>query len=418
MQQIKKFGAVGGVLVLVACWPLAVGQIAQKVLTDGIAAINNEQFTAEVVDYDRHYLSALATTRYEIIDPTLKQQFINDGLPTVFNLKHSIQHGVIKVDSVTEFVDFDQIPARLSSVTQLNGNTHFTLDIDNINYPIPDTLNSSIYVAASKIQGKATVLGEVDVTFDIPTVQLHFDSGESWNISSITGSAKGKKDNSFWQGEQQINIADFALLSPDGGVEASATNFSYKFSSSTDHNEQRLDTNHVITVEHMVSNQGELDSAKFDFTLGYLDKNAFEGLVGLYQSNAAIDNAVIAKSTPLIDQLFDRGFKIKLNELNITQGKGVFRLDWLLEIPQGTSNVSQDFSKVIPAFTGDFTGYISNELIESYPHMQEGVDELVIMEFIQPDENGYKSDAKILNGKIVFTNGQEIPLMMLLMSMM
>ena len=34
MQTIKRIGAVGGAIALALCWPLAVGQIGQSVITD------------------------------------------------------------------------------------------------------------------------------------------------------------------------------------------------------------------------------------------------------------------------------------------------------------------------------------------------------------------------------------------------
>ena len=71
MQKLRKYAAVGGAIVLVLCWPLAVGQIGQNVIQDGVAQMNSDVVKAEIVHYDRGYLSSTVQTRYTIIDPTL-----------------------------------------------------------------------------------------------------------------------------------------------------------------------------------------------------------------------------------------------------------------------------------------------------------------------------------------------------------
>ncbi|UGA56209.1 DUF945 family protein [Vibrio sp. VB16] len=418
MQQLKKYGAIGGALVLVACWPLAVGQIAQNVLKDGIGSLDSSEISAEIISYERGYLSAIATTKYTIEDPALKEQFVIDGLPTEFILKHDIKHGLIRVATETNLVDFDSLPATLSTITQLNGNTEFSLNIDNVNYEAPDSSGTSIYLAASQMTGNATVLGEVDLTFKFPSLQVHFGTGESINISSITGFATGKKVNGFWHGEQQVNVANSAMLMPDGTVYTSAKDFSYNFSSSTDETGERLNTNHIVKAGDIVTNEGALSNLNLDFTIGNLDKNAFEGLVGLYQSSPVVDEAVLGQSTPLIDALFSQGFQVALNDLELTLGEGLFKSSWLLEVPKGTDNVSQDFSKVIPALTGKLNTFVSNDLVKAYPYMQEGIDEMVIMEIMLPTDDGYTIDAAVSEGNLEFTSGQKIPLLAMFMSVM
>ncbi|MGR5452384.1 DUF945 domain-containing protein, partial [Vibrio sp. PNB22_3_1] len=42
MTQLKKLGAIGGVVALGLCWPLAVGQIGERVIEDAIADINDD----------------------------------------------------------------------------------------------------------------------------------------------------------------------------------------------------------------------------------------------------------------------------------------------------------------------------------------------------------------------------------------
>ncbi|NMS07436.1 DUF945 domain-containing protein, partial [Vibrio parahaemolyticus] len=50
-----------------------------------------------------------------------------------------------------------------------------------------------------------------------------------------------------------------------------------------------------------------------------------------------------------------------------------------------------------------------------YPFIQEGIDELLIMELIEKVEGGYQLKAEIGEGKLKFENGHEFPLVALLM---
>ena len=337
---------------LVACWPLAVGQIGQNVLRDGVRELNNSDWHSEIVQYDRGYLSSVAVTKLTIENADLKEQLRVDGLPTEFVLEHKIKHGLLGLSADTELVDMSLIPAKLHTETKLNGNTKFTLDIDTVHYEQDNQPGSSVYLAKSQIKGSATVLGELDLEFVFPSVQFQFDNGESISISGISGNAKGKKVNGFWHGEQEIKIDDTSLLTSQGIAVTNAKAFSYKFSSSLNETGDRINTNHLVNAQSILSNQEEIDGLNLDFTLGELDTASFEHLVGLYHNKPVIDDKVLAQSAPVIDTLFSKGFLISMNELKLGAGGGSFTSKWHLEVPEGTDNVTQDFSKIIPAMTG------------------------------------------------------------------
>ncbi|PNQ54052.1 DUF945 domain-containing protein, partial [Vibrio agarivorans] len=68
MKNFKKLGAIGGAISLALCWPLAVGQIGQSIIENGIAEMNSDEIKAEIVSYDRSYLSSVVLTRYTVIN--------------------------------------------------------------------------------------------------------------------------------------------------------------------------------------------------------------------------------------------------------------------------------------------------------------------------------------------------------------
>ena len=128
-----------------------------------------------------------------------------------------------------------------------------------------------------------------------------------------------------------------------------------------------------------------------------------------------LDEQEIQKLLPHIDALFSKGFSLSVNELSLAFGEGKFRNEWQLSVPQGTDNITQDPMKLMTATSGSLNTYFSDELVDLYPFIQESVDELMVMELIEKKDDGYELKAQISDGKLKFENGQEFPLITLLM---
>ncbi|OCH74196.1 hypothetical protein A6E14_13240 [Vibrio genomosp. F10] len=104
--------------------------------------------------------------------------------------------------------------------------------------------------------------------------------------------------------------------------------------------------------------------------------------------------------------------------MSLKVGEGEFESMWKLSVPQGTDQVSQDPSKILPALTGNISTYFSNQLVMDFPFIKQGIDEAVVMEIIQQTEQGYQITAELKEANVVFESGQEIPLMSLLLPML
>ncbi|TOP17389.1 hypothetical protein CGH26_05385, partial [Vibrio parahaemolyticus] len=72
--------------------------------------------------------------------------------------------------------------------------------------------------------------------------------------------------------------------------------------------------------------------------------------------------------------------------------------EWQLSVPQGTDHIAQDPMKLMTATNGELSTYFSDELVEHYPFIQEGIDELLIMELIEKVDGGYELKAQIGEG--------------------
>jgi len=418
MQDLKRIAAIGGAVVLVACWPLAVGQIAQNVLTDAVKNLNSNDYSATLVSYDRSYLSASAETEYSVVNPVVREQLIRDGLPTEFRVKHEIQHGLMRIAAESHLIDMDEVPLTLSTTTQLNGNTDFELALEKLNYQPESSPGSALYIGNSKVEGSATVLGEVDLSFRFPSTQFKFSNGENLSFSNVTGHARGKKINQFWHGEQSLQIDTISVMTNHGVTLAGGKSINYQFNSKADETGERINTHHQLTTGELQTDSGKVDKLTLDFSVGDLHSQSFEQLVTIYQDNPVITEQVFAQSTPYIDSLFEQGFYLSMDNMKMELAGGYFDTHWKLTVPQGSSNISQDFSRIISILQGDVDSFVSEGLVEAYPFIRPGIDNMVAMQYMTKEEQGYKLDAEIGNGELTFSSGEKLPLLSLLLSSM
>jgi uncharacterized protein YdgA (DUF945 family) len=107
-----------------------------------------------------------------------------------------------------------------------------------------------------------------------------------------------------------------------------------------------------------------------------------------------------------------------MNKMALKVGEGEFDSNWSFAIPEGTKDVLQDPSVILSALTGNLDTFVSTQLAADYPFVQQGVDELVMMEMATQNEKGYQLKADVKDGNLVFANGQQVPLVALLVPLM
>lgn len=418
MQTIKRIGAVGGAIALALCWPLAVGQIGQSVITDGVAHVSNDKVTAELVSYDRGYLSSKVQTRYTVVDPKMKQQMEAEGFPTEIIMDSDVHHGLLSLTSVSTFPQFPDFPMVLNSTTRLNGNTEYTATTEAWHYVNQGETPFTLSVTPMTLSGTATTLGEITYSASIPSIDMDFSTGEKVQMSNFAGEGHGKQVNGFWIGQQKLTLEKLDTRDTQGASPLSADNVSYDFTSTLDELEQRFSSQHRVMAGQLVNDSGTVNNLQIDFTLGDVDSLSFEKLSNIYQNHPDMSQQAISEALPYVDTLFAKGFKLSMNKMALNVGDGEFDSNWALAIPEGTHDVLQDPSVILSALTGHLNTFVSSQLAADYPFVQQGVDELVMMDMATQDEKGYHLKADVKDGNLVFANGQQIPLVALLMPLM
>ncbi len=415
MQDLKKIGAIGGAISLALCWPLAVGQIGQSIIEDGIANMSDTMVKGEVVDYQRGYLSSVVLTRYTVVDPELKAQLTQDGMPTQFEITSDVSHGLTSLTADSKFVDNDFLPLTMHSKTQLNGNTAFTLDLDSWHYR-NEAEGLSLSSSPAQVTGDVTVLGDLNYQVSIPSVQVDFVSGEELYLNGLKGQGKGKQVKGYWLGEQVFSLEKLNVVDSTTTPLFLIEHANYSGKTAADESGEKLNSQFNIDAQKMRLTDGtDVDSFKLDFSIADVDSQSFDQIMSIYQSASTLSEQDIADLLPHIDTLFSKGFSLSVNELSLAFGEGKFHNEWQLSVPQGTDKITQDPMKLMTATNGQLSTYFSDELVEHYPFIQEGIDELIIMELIEKVEGGYRLKAQIDDGKLKFENGHEFPLMALLM---
>ncbi len=420
MQQIKKWGAVGGAIAVVLCWPLAVGSIGQNVIIDGIGNLNSDVLKAEIVAYDRGYLSSLVTTRYHVTDPQLIEQLKVDGLPSEFTVTSDVSHGLMSLSAHSVVDEAAQLPLVMDSTTQLNGNTDFNIQLDNWHYVSKNNQNVMVSLPPSSLTGTITVLGELSYQLDVPSMELDFASGDKLSITSIKAQGQGKRTHAFWIGDQQITIGQAKIVSPDQVTSFEMMNASYHFTSNEIPTTNRVSGQHVLEMNDLKTDQGQVSNFNVDVSFGDLDSVAFGQLLDVYQNNPnpSLSNAQLQTAIESIETLFAQGFYVSVNDFSAKIGDGEFRSAMNIQVPEGTKDVAANPMAVLPKLTGDVESYVSEQMVETFPTIKQAIDEAIVMDIVDQTQSGYRIEAQLENSNLVFKNGQKIPLMALILPMM
>ena len=427
MNNLKKAGAIGGAIVIAACWPLAVGQIGQRILTEGAQHAGNDRVSVQLVKYDRGYLSSEVQTKITLLDPRLKQQFAADGLPTEFLLNSHVSHGIASLSSETKLADSRDFPLTLHTTTQLNGNTDFNLVMNAWNYHRDGEESFTVSVSPSYLKGMVTKLGEVKFESKIPSLAIDFEDDAKIVLTDMSAKGEGKESNGFWIGDQVFSIAKMTGQGniPEASAKAGEENvapvifqlngFNYHFTSKLDEQQARFSSQHAFTVDELESKTVHAKQMELDFALNGVDSNAFKQLSNLYQNNPALSNEEIGKALPYVDTLFSQGFDVSLGKMDATIGEGRFTSQVSLSVPKGTEHVTQNPAAVVTALQGHIGTTASTALLKQFPSMHKWADELVVMNMATQNDKGYALKAEIKEGNVVFANGEKIPLVSLVM---
>ncbi|MBM7038424.1 DUF945 family protein [Vibrio ulleungensis] len=414
MKSLKFYGAVGGGIALLGCWPLAVGQIAHTAFDDLVTSIDNSNVSIELIDYQRGYLSSEATTKVVVEAELAKQQLQDLGLPTEFLLTHDIVHGLISVTSDSTIQNWDSDALVIESKTLLNGATDIHLAYSNA---FSVMLEDSAVLTIPSWQVKGSVEPNQTIQYEIasPSIRVQDDFGAELEFADIEVTADGVFDNQLWLGNQKFTIGSVTFNEPESGFNAQVSGINYDFSTSFDDETNTYGTAYKLDVEQLKNIDIEANNIVVAMNAGGFDSNAVNRLAELSSGNALTDQQTAEMFDTLV-LLLANGLSLEQEQLSFELGGGSVSSTWQLNWPEQAS--STDIYEMLIAVDGGFSAYVTKPLVESFPMLEQVIDELMIMEIMTDDGQGYQLQGVIKDGNVMFENGQQIPLLMLAMAVL
>ncbi|OBT13458.1 hypothetical protein A9264_07275 [Vibrio sp. UCD-FRSSP16_10] len=416
MRQLKLVAAVGGAVALIGIWPLAVGQIGQTIITDGVKNFSNQDVKVELEEYHRGYFSSEAKVLVTVTDPQAVAQLKTYGWPTQYELIHDIHHGVFSLTGETYYANNPQL--KLDTKTQLNGNTEFSSHIQSQKFAAAGHEPVTALLSSLTIDGSVTVLGHLNYTMSMPSLELDYASGSVVHFAGLTSNGDGKLEQDMWMGEQTVSLDSFVVNDYEGVNVLEANGFNYQFKTSQDEQAQTLQGDYQLAVKEFKNHDGEAANLNLSFTASGFDKSSFLELTQMYQESPVWTQQDTEKALPKVDSLLQKGFSLSLNKFGVDIDEGRFETNWNIDLPEGQANSSQDVLQLLNLLQGNMKAFVSSDLVMAYPFIQQNLDELLIMDVATQEKDGYSMLLKLHDGKIKLSNGTEVPVQSLLMPML
>ncbi|MGF1686120.1 YdgA family protein [Photobacterium japonica] len=433
--MLKKIGAVGGAVALVLCWPFATGQIGERIYLDTIGQYANPYLTVSNDSYDRGYLSADAVSQVAF-KGELKTVFEDEGLPTVWRIHHHVTHGVFGVSTTSELMvdaalkpTIEKLwgqgvpPFTLETDTALTRTTDFTLKVNSLK--AGEATGTRAEFAAFDMTGWVDAKGAGEFQYLWPSASLITEANEEMRLTSLTGGGKGRLDGQFWIGDQHLSLesVSFNDLSSDQhvGMEKLAVSMNNVLSTPDGKNASPLLTNsNQIKVGKLRSLEGE-EFSNFNFQMAFSDLD-YPSIHQLGEFSDVMDStmtdAQVEAMSNALDQLVAKGLKFAISDLSVVTPQGDVKSRLTLQVKPGLTDASQNLAKISESIDGDLFLSLPVTLVDADPALSERAVTLEENGIIERTATDYVAKMSIEGDKLILSNGDQLPIAMLLMLFM
>ncbi len=425
MKKLKAYAALAGGVALIACWPLVVGQIGQKLMTDNIAKLSNTTVTTELVSYQRGYLSSSSTVEVKVVDPNLKQQLTADGMPTRWLLDSQIQHQLFSLSAVTTFADYPEMPLTILSESQLNGDTHFVAKVEQYEKQLVDAVNQwTVSLQPSQLIADVTLEKVLSASATIPQLKISSSQGEYLTVTDIAGKLEGQMQRQLWVGEQSIHFGSIEIGSPVEDDIYLLEGLDYLMSSNRQESVQQGETiitpslfssSNQINIDKLILAEQQIDQLSITLNAGDLDANSLNHLLEQLQ---AVDGNPTQRQQALVDSvdsLFNHGFYLHLDKLGFAYLNQPVEAKVQLQFSPSDAPVSRNPMQIVTLLNGELFARVPKALANQVPNLQRVIDQLQAKEYITETDSDFEFTAKVEQGNLLFSNGQKLPIITALM---
>lgn len=413
MDKLKTYFAAGGAVVLVACWPLVVGQIGQRVTEDHLSEIHNNDYQVELKKYDRGYLSSDAEFSVTVTNPEARAWLNANQLPVDYTFNSHFTHGLISINGVTRSEN-PNWPITINSKTQLNGNTQLTANTEDITFADDNSFWRS-HISPVTFNADVSVSGQVAYKMTSSAFDSVSADGVRFTLTNFSGEGEGKQFKNFWLGSNKFQIEKATFAPANQQDEVQFHNMTYSLES--DAKNARFSSRHQLQIGELANKTDHLNNGEVDIKIGDLDADLLEQLAtyskSLSSGNADIE-AVRADMVGVLNQLIAKGLYIDVNKLGFSYKDGKTENQLKLSVPADDNQLHTDISRVIQSIEGNAHSSFDKSFVENFPNLQAALDELVVMEMASDTEKNYELKAEIKDGNVLFPNGKKMPIISIL----
>ncbi|MEZ8096396.1 YdgA family protein [Photobacterium swingsii] len=436
-MTLKKIGAIGGAIAVVVCWPIAVGQVGERIYLDTVGKYENPYVKISNESYDRGYLGSEAVSRIEVKDE-FKPLFEEEGLPSVWHVSHKIKHGFLGMTSESQF-ELDEglqkvaaqawgdgvAPITFQTETSLTRRTEFKVVVNPVAYK--DEFGSSVSSEPFILDGVVDAKGAGEFHYHLPQFSVTTTANETMALSNFSGGGKGVMDGQFWLGSQNAQLGSVQFIDSNSDKAVSLTNMSVAMSNvltqpskdATDEN-ARLTNENKVTIDKIVSIDGK-DYNNFNFDLSFigLDYPAITRLGDMSDDiNEQMTPEQQKEALLALDLLVAKGLTLAMDDLSLTTPMGDIRSQIRFVVSPGLARASQNVDKVAEKLTGNIALELPKDLVEMDPALLERATMMEQAEIVERLEDKYVLNMQVEGDKVILANGDQLPLGMLFMLFM
>jgi hypothetical protein len=162
----------------------------------------------------------------------------------------------------------------------------------------------------------------------------------------------------------------------------------------------------------------QIEDGELAVKVGGLDASLLGQLAALSNSVSSSDPAAVADARThiidLINQIIEKGLYLNVDKLGFRYNNGQMKNQIHLTLPPESEPGKVNIASMLNSLQGDASSDIDKSLASAFPNLQEGLDELVIMEMASDTDKSYQLSATVKDGNVLFPNGKKIPIIKLL----
>lgn len=410
MNKIKTLSATAGAIALALCWPLAVGQMGQTALTQGIAQFNqqNQPIKAKIAHYDRGYLSSDVTTHFTVTDEPLSQRLQANGLPTEFDVRSHLTHGVFSLTAHSELKSVLDLPLTLDTVTRPTGDTQFSVQLGQWHFVSQANPALKARTKEAQITGNWSAKeGLVQYALDVPYLFAALGENEQLTLEKLQGA--GERLNGSWLSDSQLELASFNLNHASQNLVLSQVEYRSHLAEGEG---GRINNAHRLTIADAHLHAQHLQHVDVEVALNDLDRDAVL-MWDKAHREAKTNTAESAGSG--ITTLFKQGFSVVLKHISLmVDGGGTLSSHGELVIPTGTQVLaSNPMNTLLFQSQGESHSQFSAAWIKKYPDLL-ALNQVSPSALQESKEGDYVLNFSWDKQQLTFDNGDKVPMVSLI----